>query len=590
MLYPPQFIERLRNHFLLSELIGGRVALKKHGREYMGLCPFHGEKTPSFTVNNEKGFFHCFGCAAHGDAIEFIKRYERLEWKETIEKLAREAGIPLPVMSREEVEKERAAKSLYDALEAAAAWFEKNISAPDQARARDYIRSRGLSEDTLKNFRIGFAPDGREGLKKHLLAAGFAEAQLIESGLVIKPEDGPTYDRFRGRVMFPIRNTKGQVIAFGGRLMDAKNKNLPKYLNSPETPVFHKGHVLFNLDRASKPAREQDAIVIVEGYMDCISLAQAGVTYAVATLGTAVTPEHLRLLWHYAKEPVICLDGDAAGQRAMLRAAEIALPLLTPDHSLRFATLPAGDDPDTFVQKNGKAAFENTLTSAPRLSQALWESVHSAHSPSTPEGLAALDHACKQSLQKIADLTVRKAYQKEFDGHLYHLRGQLWKKGSGRVANEKPRSPEVVRMAMSDATAPFDALAHQLFGLLHKFPDLAHRPHLDEVLSKLDLRDAKLEALRVTLIDALHEGNAERVCADVTGETRVQTFEEAGRQMDKILFACEDGTLMTELEHLRVALEENWDEAACARVQALQKERNDLKEKRKMDVLAAEDA
>ncbi|MDE3016717.1 MAG: DNA primase, partial [Pseudomonadota bacterium] len=347
MRFPPSFIERLRSHFLMSEVVGRRVPLKKHGREYQALCPFHNEKSPSFTVNDEKGFYHCFGCGAHGDAIEFIRRFERLSYPETIETLAREAGIPLPEISPEQERKIEAEKTLYDVLEAACRWFEKQLLSPGGGIARDYLEKRGLKPETLRAFRIGYAPDGRAALYNHLLQAGFSRELQAEAGLIIIPEGGgDPYDRFRSRVIFPIRNAKGQAVAFGGRLIATDTgKNIPKYLNSPETPLFKKGEMLYNLDLARKPAREDNLAVVMEGYVDVVSVTQAGMPYALATLGTAVSPEHLRLLWQLAKEPVMCLDGDAAGKRAMLRAAEVALPLLKPGYSLRFALLPGGEDP-----------------------------------------------------------------------------------------------------------------------------------------------------------------------------------------------------------------------------------------------------
>ncbi|NBO19957.1 MAG: DNA primase, partial [Proteobacteria bacterium] len=312
----------------MSEVIGRRLPLKKHGREYQGLCPFHNEKSPSFTVNDDKGFFHCFGCGAHGDAIEFVRRFDRLSYPEAVEQLARDAGLPLPTPSEAEARKAEAEKTLYDVMEAACQWFEKQLQATGGSVAMDYVRTRGLKPETLRTYRVGYAPEDRSALHAYLTKAGYAKSLQQSAGLIVVPEDGPAYDRFRGRLMFPIRNPSGKVIAFGGRLLGTStNKALPKYLNSPETPIFKKGDVLFNLDLAKRPARENNMAVVMEGYMDVVSSAQGGVPYAVATLGTAVTPEHLRLLWQIAKEPVLCLDGDAAGMRAMMRAAEVALPL-----------------------------------------------------------------------------------------------------------------------------------------------------------------------------------------------------------------------------------------------------------------------
>lgn len=510
MRFPPSFIERLRSHFLMSEVIGRRMPLKKHGREHQGLCPFHNEKTPSFTVNDEKGFYHCFGCGAHGDAIEFVRKFERLTYVETMELLAREAGIPLPKPTEEEHRKAEVEKTLYDVTEAACQWFEKQLAAISGLGAKDYVEKRGLRPETIRQFRVGYAPDDRTALHHHLLKAGFPQALQAEAGLIIVPEVGSPYDRFRGRVMFPIRSASGKVVAFGGRLIvDNPNKTLPKYLNSPETPLFKKGEMLFNLDLAKKPAREGNIAVVMEGYMDVVSTAQSGIGYAVATLGTAVTPDHLRLLWQIAKEPVMCLDGDTAGLRAMTRAAEVALPLLKPGYSLRFALLPKGEDPDTYVQKYGKASFEKLLMSSRRLSQILWETVSPQYKTDLPEGRAALENALTKLSEKITDPTVRSHYASYFKKLLWEKNstpqksyGQ--KSGQKTTAQKNPqeRSVHVERVAMQHYSASLEKAAHRLLALLINCPQLLHKSNVEETLSRLDIRSPNLDALRNTLISA----------------------------------------------------------------------------------------
>lgn len=500
MRFPPSFIERLRSHFLMSEVIGRRMPLKKHGREYQGLCPFHNEKTPSFTVNDEKGFYHCFGCAAHGDAIEFIRKYDRLSYPEAIETLAREAGIPMPKPSEDEQRRSESEKTLFDVLEAACRWFEQQLSATSGLVAKDYIEKRGLKPETIRNFRIGYAPDERNGLYNHLLKAGFPQSLQAEAGLIGVSEQGSPYDRFRGRVMFPIRNPSGKVIAFGGRLLASTpaTKALPKYLNSPETPLFKKGDVLYNLDLTKKAAREGNMAVVMEGYMDVVSTAQAGITYAMATLGTAVTPEHLRLLWQLAKEPVICLDGDTAGMRAMMRAAEVALPLLKPGYSLRFALLPKGEDPDTYVQKNGKASFEKILLTSNRLSQILWETLSPQYQSDLPEKRAELENALKLLTDKIADPTVRSHYASYF-------RKLLWAKKP--IAGKQPpqeRSMHVKQMVLQHHNAAMEALAQRLLWILVKFPELLHKSHVEETLSRLDITSQHLDTARNALLTAMN--------------------------------------------------------------------------------------
>ncbi len=502
MRFPPSFIERLRSHFLLSEIIGARIAIKKAGREYHALCPFHNEKSPSFTINDEKNFYHCFGCGEHGDAISFLMKYERLTYPETIERLSSDAGIPMPKPDPIEARRADAEKTIHDVLDAAATWFEQQLAA--NALPQDYLKKRGLAADTQKQFRIGYAPDGRNALHQHLLKAGFPQPLQAQAGLIILPEGGGVpYDRFRGRVMFPIRNASGKIIAFGGRLIvDTANSKLPKYLNSPETAVFKKGEMLFNLDLAKRAARERNMAVVMEGYMDVVSTAQAGVDYAVATLGTAVTPEHLRLLWQLCKEPVLCLDGDAAGKRAMARAAEIVLPLLKPGCSLRFALLPRGEDPDTYIRKHGKASFEAIVNNAQRLSQSLWESLSQQYRLDIPEGLAALEDACKKLTDKITDPTVRHDYLDYLRRQISACRQRLWDKTRTKGKPVQPRSPQVMQMMVSHQSAALDAVIRQMFSGLLIFPALLHKSAVVEVLSHLDIRNAGVDALRNALLSA----------------------------------------------------------------------------------------
>jgi DNA primase len=336
MAFPPRFLEDLRGRVSISDVVGRRVRLIRKGRgEATGLCPFHNEKTPSFTVSEDKGFFHCFGCGAHGDVIGFVMRSEGLEFPQAIEKLAGEAGMQVPRETPEERERAERQATLGGAVELAAKYFEQQLRASAGKAGLDYLKRRGLSDDTMRRFRLGFAPDSRHGLKAALEKAAIPEAIALEAGLLIKPDDGGhAYDRFRGRVMFPILDRRGQAIAFGGRILD---QGEPKYLNSPETPLFHKGRVLYGLSHAQKTARETNEIIVVEGYMDVIALAQAGISNAVAPLGTALTEEQIALLWRVAQEPILCFDGDNAGQRAAARAADRAIPLLKPGLSLRFA-------------------------------------------------------------------------------------------------------------------------------------------------------------------------------------------------------------------------------------------------------------
>ncbi len=524
----------------MSEVIGKRMPLKKHGREYQGLCPFHNEKSPSFTVNDEKSFFHCFGCGAHGDAIEFVRKYDRLTYPEAIEQLARDAGIALPTPSYAESQRAEVEKTLYDVLEAATQWFEKQLNTATGTVALDYVTKRGLRPETLRQFRVGYAPDDRTALHSHLTKAGFSKQLQTQAGLIVQPEEGPAYDRFRSRVIFPIRNASGKVIAFGGRLLGTStNKALPKYLNSPETPVFKKGEVLYNLDLAKRPAREGNMAVVMEGYMDVVSSSQGGVTYALATLGTAVTPEHLRLLWQLAKEPVICLDGDAAGYRAMMRAAEVALPLLKPGYSLRFALLPKGEDPDTYIQKNGKTSFEQILNQAKRLSQVLWDTMAPQYKVELPEGKAALEAALKQLSEKILDPTVRTHYASYF-------RKLLWARPTEKPKQTAERSVHVEQMVMKHQSAALDTLVQRLLNVVLKHPSYLHKSHVEEVLSRLDIRSGNLEALRNALMSAASQAGVD----DAENFLKCVSDQLPGMSLDSMRLSYVEGLNLEDAAYL----------------------------------------
>ncbi|HSR71384.1 MAG TPA: DNA primase [Kiloniellales bacterium] len=413
MAFPPAFLDEIRARVPLAELVGRKVRLVKRGREHSGLCPFHNEKTPSFTVSEDKGFYHCFGCGAHGDAIGFVMRTEGLAFPEAVERLASLAGLEMPVSSAEEQATARRRAGLLEVLEAAAAWFESQLREPGGAEARAYLERRGVSSETTAAFRLGFAPDKRGLLRAALNARGLDDAQLAEAGLIKRAEgESAPRDYFFNRIVFPITDRRGRVIAFGGR---ALGDSPAKYLNSPETPLFHKGRVLYNLARARQAARDAGELIVVEGYMDVIALAQAGFAAAVAPLGTALTEEQILELWRLAEEPVLCLDGDEAGRRAGYRAAERALTRLAPGRSLRFALLPAGEDPDSLVRHQGARALRAVLESARPLSGLIWALETQGRRFDTPERQAGLIRALGARLEQIADPAVRTAYREALD-------------------------------------------------------------------------------------------------------------------------------------------------------------------------------
>ncbi len=416
MSFTPDFLDEIRARTPLADIIGRRVNLIRRGREYVALCPFHKEKTPSFTINEDKGFFHCFGCGAHGDTIGFEMRIDNLTFPEAVERLARAAGLALPARTPEERERAKERTSLYGVLEAACAWFEAQLVGAGGKAAREYLGARGVDDATIATFRLGWAPDSRSALKQALARQGVSEATTVTAGLLIQPEGGgAAYDRFRGRIVFPITDRGGRVVGFGGR---ALGDGEPKYLNSPETPLFRKRSLLYGLALARKPARDANEVIVAEGYMDVIALHRAGFGNAVAPLGTALTEDQIQELWRLAPEPVVCFDGDAAGHRAAYRAAERALPLLKPGRSLRFVALPVGEDPDSLIAKRGAQALREALAQARPLADLLWEMEIGDRSIDTPERRAGVKKRLETVADQIRDLTVRGYYKGQFQSRL----------------------------------------------------------------------------------------------------------------------------------------------------------------------------
>ena len=419
----PQFLDELRARTTLSTLIGKSVKVTKAGREYKACCPFHNEKTPSFTINDEKGFYHCFGCGAHGDAIRWMTDQRGLPFMDAVKELADAAGMDVPAIDPRAAKKAEAAKGLHEACEAAQDWFVEQLGGIEGAEARAYLDKRGMSDATRRAFGIGFAPDSRGKLKAAL--KDFPEALLIEAGLLIQPEDRKreAYDRFRGRLMIPIRDARGRVIAFGGRII---GQGEPKYLNSPDTPLFDKGRTLYNIDKALSASRAAGRVIVVEGYMDVIALAQAGIHECVAPLGTALTEHQIERLWKMADVPILCFDGDNAGQKAADRAALRALPLLAPGHSLNFVTLPGGMDPDDLVKAKGAAGFEACLAAAVPMAERLWLHEHAAAPATTPEARAGLQQRLAEHATTISNELVRREYERSFRDRFWAEFG--WKK------------------------------------------------------------------------------------------------------------------------------------------------------------------
>jgi DNA primase len=514
MAFPPGFLDELRARLSLSDIVGRKVALKRRsGAEYAGLCPFHNEKTPSFTVNDKKGFFHCFGCGEHGDAVGFVMKTEGLSFPESVEKLAREVNLPVPRATPMERERAERASSLQQVVEEAARWFQKQLRLPVGRQGLDYLRGRGLEDAAIDDFRLGFAPDSRDGLLAALKRDGVPIDKIVEAGLAIQPDDGQRepYDRFRGRVMFTINDRRGRAIAFGGRVMGAGE---PKYLNSPETPLFHKGANLYCLDRAREAAAKDQPVIVAEGYMDVIALHGAGFTGAVAPLGTALTEGQLGELWKLADEPYLCFDGDNAGRRAAQRAADRALPLLRPGKSLRFVALPAGDDPDSLIRSHGPEAIRRVLGLARPLADLVWDMETDGKAADTPERRASIQAALRQRVDQIADPVVRGYYQSEMRNRLDRRRQAerpVWqpRRGPGSRPGGRrfpPGAPEEVPPSAGTEARQVgldldgSRKVRMLLGALIERPAMLHILAEDVALLPTNL---ELERLQRGLLDAL---------------------------------------------------------------------------------------
>lgn len=431
MRFTPQFLEELRARLPVSEVVGRRVKLKKAGREWKGLSPFHQEKTPSFFVNDEKQAWFDFSSGKNGSIFDFIMLTDGVAFPEAVERLASLAGVPLPAETPDAARHEQRRRTLYDVMDMAASYFADTLAARQGARARGYLADRSISPDTQLKFRLGYALGERFALKEHLGKAGISVADMVEAGLLISGDDIPVpYDRFRDRVMFPITDARGRVIAFGGRALE---KDVPaKYLNSPETPLFHKGDNLYNLATARSAAHNGAKLVVVEGYVDVIAMVGAGFPASVAPLGTALTENQLALLWKMADEPILCFDGDRAGQKAAYRAADLALPLLKPGKSLKFALLPEGQDPDDLARSGGRGAVEEVISAARSLSDVIWSREVEGGSFATPERRAALEARINELARGIRDEVVQRYYLQDLRERLQQAFGPTFGRRGGR--------------------------------------------------------------------------------------------------------------------------------------------------------------
>ncbi|RUT85928.1 MULTISPECIES: DNA primase [unclassified Mesorhizobium] len=447
MRFPPAFLDEIRDRVPISSVIGQRVAWDRKKTnaprgDYWACCPFHGEKSPSFHCEDKKGRYHCFGCSVSGDHFKFLTELDGMSFPEAVEKIADMAGVPMPVRDAQEERREKERASLTDVMEMATTFFQERLQGPEGAKARAYLRDRGVTPATQQSFRLGFAPDSRNALKEHLAAKGVPKADIEACGLVRHGDDIPvSYDWFRDRIMFPIPDSRGKIIAFGGRALQPDA--LAKYMNSPDTELFHKGNVLYNFARARKALAKGGTVIAVEGYMDVIALAQAGFENVVAPLGTALTENQLELLWRMAPEPMLCFDGDKAGLKAAWRAADMALPSVQAGRSARFALLPEGKDPDDLVKAEGPDAFRSVLAEARPLVDLLWMRETGGGVFDTPERRAELEKTLRELTSRIRDESLRYHYQQEMRERVLSFFGsqrsgrqgrQDWKQGQGKTA------------------------------------------------------------------------------------------------------------------------------------------------------------
>ena len=486
MAVPPEFIEDLRQRVPLSDVVGRRVKLIRKGRRHSGLCPFHAEKTPSFSVVDDDGFYHCFGCGAHGDAISFLREMDGLEFMEAVERLAEMAGLAVPSTVPQDLATSRQRKAALDILEETTLFFEAAMQLDGGRNATHYLKQRRLDSAIVKTYRIGYSP--RMGLRAALKDKGFSDDDMLAAGVIRKSDrDGSLYDYFRDRVMFPIENRQGKVIAFGARALGDVQ---PKYLNSGEGPTFSKKAVLYGWVQAREGLRRNLPLVVAEGYMDVIAIHRSGAAAAVAPLGTALTPEQIALLWKLHDEPVLCFDGDAAGQRAQTRALERILPLLEPGRSARLAVLPEGKDPDDLIAASGPEGFRKLIGTARSLVDSLWEQTQAEFDIRQPEARAQFWQAVRGHVRSIGNNQVRSAYGDEIESRIAAMRNQI--RGiSSMVAPRRASRPQTGLINRHRA----------VMALLLAHPSLVSANF--EALSMLDSGDQSLESLKKALIDAV---------------------------------------------------------------------------------------
>lgn len=561
MSFTPEFLDELRHRLPVSQVVGRHVQLKRQGREFIGLSPFNKERSPSFTVNDQKQFYHCFSSGKHGDIISFVMDVEGLSFPEAVEALAGQAGLEVPKPTREQAERAERAKTLHDVCEAACAFFQRSLSGPEGRQAREYIEGRGLDAAAVEQFRLGYAPSDRQALRRTLTDQGYTDDLMVEAGLVKRSDygDRDPFSFFSDRLLFPVSDRRGRVVAFGGRLL---NGDGPKYLNSPDTPLFHKSKLLYHMDGARSASAKGHTVIVVEGYMDVIALVRAGFGGAVAPLGTALTEDQVAEAWRIAgtggAAPILCFDGDNAGQRAAFRAVERVLPHLAPDKTVRFATMPPGEDPDSLLKAGGKQQLLTCLDGAESLVDKVWQLEIAERRLSTPESWAGLRAAIDKRVNSIAHEDLRSFYRQELQSRLkdanYQQRQSQRSGGRGSYSGGGRFEPAIKPKRVA-ATTPL--------GLRLVLKTVVNHPALiddyHDELCALPFADPAFASFRDTLIDAWsadHEIDAERLNQAIQEAGLIDVLQrlQSGQGIEFVAFARADASLRTAKAGLKETL------------------------------------
>lgn len=551
-----KFLDELRSRISIVDVVGNKVKLTKRGREYLGLCPFHNEKTPSFTVNESKGFYHCFGCGAHGDIIKFEMDANGLPFIEAVKKLADKVGLQLPAWSKESQEQNLKRKSLYEIMDIACTYFEKNLHMPVGAHGLSYFKDkRALSEETIKKFRLGYAPSGN-GLKALLASKGISEQDMAELGLIAVPEDKSRapHDFFRDRVMIPIMDKQGNVIAFGGRIMD---NSQPKYLNSPETPIFNKRRILYNMNNAREPAYSAKRLIICEGYMDVIALDSFNFSYATAPLGTALTEEQIIEAWRVCNIPTLCFDGDGAGIKAAIRSIDRVLPILKAGYSVNYIFLKEKKDPDELLHSLGAPVFEQYLQRAKPLVDILWHKCKMNKDTDTPEQKALIEKETFEEVAKIKDEQIRNYYTQEMKKRIYYTfgKGSIYKNNENKPQNtpqqvENTAKPAYTPRRKKQDSEPVyhfvkkpplnDLVIRGIIAAMLLYPELIEK--YEEKLSAFEINDSRMAKVLAEIIE-IHQEDEQLDCERLIEKLKLNYAAEIGDLWELNMYKSQKSTL-----------------------------------------------